>query len=120
MAAVDSFDTKKVFFFFSRSAVEGEGQRYHALGACTTAAVRGGRCRPSANSEWSESHEHTTFFFFKKKKLAYKCEKEDSQITFAMLWRVQLLAGSDVNIYRPFLHGDLFLSHWKNKGVIKS
>lgn len=31
MAAVDSFDTKKSFFFFSRSAVEGEGQRYHAL-----------------------------------------------------------------------------------------
>lgn len=54
MAAVDSFDTKK-FFFFSRSAVEGEGQRYHALCKDTTAAVRRWRYRPSKNTEWPES-----------------------------------------------------------------
>lgn len=55
MAAVDSFDTKKVFFFFSRSAVEGEGQRYHALCKSAAAAVHRGRCRSSTNSDRSES-----------------------------------------------------------------
>lgn len=42
MAAVDSFDTKK-FFFFSRSAVEGEGQCYHALRENIALVSRWGR-----------------------------------------------------------------------------
>lgn len=48
MAAVDSFDTKK-FFFFSRSAVEGEGQCYHALRENTAPVNHWGRYSTARN-----------------------------------------------------------------------
>lgn len=51
MAAVDSFDTKKFFFSFTRSAVEGEGPRNHALRENTAPTGHWGRYSTASDTQ---------------------------------------------------------------------
>lgn len=60
MAAVDSFDTKK-FFFFSRSSVEGEGPRYHALRESSEDIIREGRSSTARHIPTGTSYIYTYF-----------------------------------------------------------